>query len=100
MRRPSAFAAGCHLTDDPIRELEVGTHRAQPLKSGFSCTNAERTQVRTVLGRAVRVAELRRAVGTAVAQAQRDAMAGGPPWTPCARSIGRPRAGHRTAGPG
>jgi hypothetical protein len=100
MRHPSVFAADCHLIDAPTRELELGTHLAQPLTSGFSCTNAERAQVRTVLGRAVTVAELRRGVGTAVAQAQRDAMAGGPPWTPCARSIGRPRAGQRTAGPG
>ncbi len=75
MRHPSAFAADCHLTDDPSHELELGTHRAQPLKMGFSCTNAERAQVQAVLGRAVTVAELRRAVGTAVAQAQRDAMA-------------------------
>jgi hypothetical protein len=75
MRHPSAFAADCHLTGDPSRELELGTHRAQPLKSGFSCTNAERAQVQAVLGRAVTVAELRRAVGTAVAQAQHDAMA-------------------------
>ena len=74
MRHPSAFAADCHLTDDPTRELELGTHLAQPLKSGFSCTNAERAQVQAVLGRVVTVAELRRAVGTAVAQAQRDAM--------------------------
>ena len=73
MRHPSAFAADCHLTDDPARELELGTHRVQPLKSGFSCTNAERAQVQTVLGRVVTEAELRHAVGTAVAQAQRDA---------------------------
>ena len=44
MRHPSVFAADCHLTDDPTRELELGTHRAQPLKSGFSCTNAERAR--------------------------------------------------------
>jgi hypothetical protein len=75
MRHPSAFAADCHLTDDSTRELELGTHLAQPLTSGFSCTNAERAQVRTVLGRAVTVAELRRAVGTAVVQAQHDARA-------------------------
>ena len=75
MRHPSAFAADCHLTDDPTRELELETHLTQPLMNGFSCTNAERAQVETVLGRVVTVAELRRAVGTAVAQAQRDAMA-------------------------
>ena len=75
MRHPSAFTADCHLIDEPTRELELETHVAQPLTSGFSCTNAERAQVQTVLGRVVTVAELRRAVGSAVAQAQRDAMA-------------------------
>ena len=75
MRHPSAFVADCHLIDEPTRELELGTHLGQPLTSGFSCTNAERAQVQAVIGRAVTVAELRRAVGTAVAQAQRDARA-------------------------
>lgn len=74
MRHSSAFVADCHLTDGPTRELELGTHLAQPLTSGFSCTKAERAQVQAVLGRVVTGAELRRAVGTAVAQAQRDAM--------------------------
>jgi hypothetical protein len=74
MRHPSAFVADCHLTDGPTRELELGTHLAQPLTSGFSCTKAERVQVQAVLGHMVTAAELRRAVGTAVAQAQRDAM--------------------------
>ena len=75
MRHPSAFVADCHLIDEPTRELELGTHLGQPLTSGFSCTNAERAQVQAVIGRAVTVAKLRRAVGTAVAQAQRDARA-------------------------
>lgn len=75
MRRGSEAPVGYELLAEPELEWEQELERQLSPTREFSCTNAERVHVQGVVGRPVTHAELRRAVTSAVVQAQGEARA-------------------------